>query len=148
MSSLPLGSIATNLTSDRKVLIVALSVLASLNPDLAAKHRDKRVVIKAEGEEDLSVMERYQLGRVVKSLISDLNHHVPPFSYCGYQPNDPAHLGVWVDLGALHEAEVKGRLTQVVGASWRGVKTPYILALTDGALTLYRRRDRAVIWSV
>lgn len=143
---LPLGSIAT-LSSDRQVLTVCLGLLAGLNAPLADKHRAKRVVRKAEEIDDLNAADRHQLRRETKALIKDLNRYAPPLAYVGYQPASPDHLGVWIDLYALHMAEQSGRLTQVIGPSWRGVKSPYVLETNGGSMTLYRRKGRIVLWS-
>lgn len=148
MKSLPLGSIASNLESPRAVYIICLSLLSDLAPAIAEKHKTKAILQAAQGSTDLSLIQRYQLGRAVDALIRDLNRHVPPLTYFGYQITDKTNLGVWVDLGALHAAEQAGVLTQVIGLPWRDIKSLYVLDVGGAGLTLYRRRDKKVIWSV
>lgn len=146
--TLSLGSVATNLSSPRQTFVVCLALLSDINPNLAAKHRAKAICKMVDSGADLSLVERYQLSRAVSALLHDLNRHAPPLTYVGYQANDPSHLGVWIDLDALHQAEVAGTLVQVVGGSWAGSRSTFVLDMSDKGLTLYRRRGKVAIWSM
>lgn len=143
---LPLGSIATNLSSPQQVFTICLAVLAGLNATLAARHSIKTICAVVQSGVDLSLLQRYQLGRANAALLTDLNRHAPPLTYVGYHPTDRTHLGVWIDLEALHAAERDGRLTQVSGGTWAGSQSTYVLDMSSG-LTLYRRRGKVPIWS-
>ncbi len=144
--TLPLGSIATDLSSPQQLFGVCLAQLTSLNQILAARHRAKSICQAAESGGDLSLVQRYQLSRANSALLADLNRFAPAFAYVGWHQTDKSHLGVWVDLEALHAAERDGSLTQVTGGTWFGT-SPYVLDMSSG-LTLYRRRGKVPVWSI
>ncbi len=143
--TLPLGSIATNLSTPQQVFTVCLALLSDLNATLAARHRAKGICAVIQSGADLNLVQRYQLSRANSALLSDLNRFVPALTKLGWHRTDLCHLGVWIDLEALHAAERDGRLTQVSGGSWPGHST-FVLDMGAG-LTLYRRRGKVPIWS-
>lgn len=147
MKTLSLGSYATNLESPIQVFTVCLAILNDIAPSAAAKQAAKGIAAVVRAGGPLSLVDRYQLGRAVSSLIHDLNHHVPNLTYFGWKANDAANLGVWIDLDALHQAEKKGTLTQVDDDNWSGVKSVFVLDMSKAGLTLYRRRGRKVVWA-
>ncbi len=144
--TLPIGSIATDLSSPQQLFTVCLALLSGLNDIMAARHRDKPICAAVQGNADLNLVQRYQLSRANSALLTDLNRFCPALTYCGYHATDKTHLGVWIDLEALHAAERDGSLTQVSGGSWPG-HSAYVLDMTKG-LTLYRRRGKQAIWSM
>ncbi len=144
--TLPLGSIATNLTTPQQVFTVCLALLSDLNETLAARHRSKPICAIVQAGGDLSLVQRYQLSRANSALLGELNRYAPALTYLGWHRTEIGHLGVWIDLEALHAAERDGSLTQVSGGPWHGT-SQFVLDMSQG-LTLYRRRGKVPIWSV
>lgn len=143
--TLPLGSIAVDLTSRPVLLIVCLGLLTDLSPSVAARHRARPIVSKVEAGTPLTQRDSQRLTQAIAAVFKDLNHHVPPLCYFGRHPSDASHLGVWVDLGALHRAEESGDLVQAPIES-RGQTGRYILDASGAGLTLYRRRGKVQLW--
>lgn len=146
MKTLPLGVIASDATPP-VLLVLCLALLTDLSPTAANRIKARPVVGKVETGAVLSAREQGLLGQAISATIKELNHHTPVFSYCGHHPTGD-QLGVWVDLNALHQAETAGRLTQVSGPDWSGVKSAYVLDIGGEGLTLYRRRGRVQLWHV
>jgi hypothetical protein len=86
------------------------------------------------------------VNKTINTIFKDLNKHVPPFTYFGRHPTQQDHLGVWIDLDALHKAESKGTLTQTYNSSWKGIKSSYILDMSKEGLVLYRRKNKQEVW--
>lgn len=145
MKTLSLGTIATNLSSPQQLFTVCLALLSDLNETLAARHRTKAICQVVQSGADLSLVQRYQLSRANSALLTDLNKYCPPLTKLCWHRTDLNHLGVWIDLEALHAAERDGSLTQVSGGPWSGHST-FVLDMSSG-LTLYRRRGKVAIWT-
>lgn len=131
--TLPLGpAIESNAAGDVSTITRCIDLLETVAPKSAEPLKTRRFK---------------SFDSALKAVTTQLNRHVPPFTYFGYQPNSMT-LGVWVDLGRLHQAEESGQLVQA-GSDWRGLKAPYILtANEDGKLVLYRRRGRREVWII
>lgn len=148
MKILPLGPVTTTTLSTREMLVLSLSLLADLSPKIAARLKSKKVVARVEGGEELSQKHIHAIYKLTKRIIAEINKHVPPFCYFGYHPSDHEQLGVWIDLDALHKGEVSGKLAQVSSASWKGVKSTYVLDTANAGLVLYRRKGKKEVWRV
>lgn len=148
MKTLPLGLFANDLSSPRQMLIVCLALLLDINPTLANRQKAKKIVSKAESGQDLSPKDITVLKATINTIFNDLNHSVPPFTYFGHHPTDHSQLGVWIDLYALHKAENNGQITQLAGASWKGIKSNYILDMANAGIVLYRRRGKKEVWRI
>jgi len=83
---------------------------------------------------------------VAHRLFVALNTLVPPFSYWGHHPSDVSHLGVWIDLGKLHDAEESGKLVQAGYRDAKGVKAVYVLVPESDGLVLYHRKSGREVW--
>lgn len=144
--TLPLGSIATNLSTPQQLFTVCLALLSDLNDTLAARHRSKPICQVVQSGADLSLIQRYQLKRANSALLTELNRFVPELTRLGWHMTQSDNLGVWIDLEALHAAERDGRLVQVSGGPWAG-HSQFVLDMSSG-LTLYRRRGKVRVWSM
>jgi hypothetical protein len=148
MSKVPLlstGSHATNLNTPRDIFVYCLMLLYKIDEKLCLKLRAKGPVATAEQTEHATTA---QLTKGTRLLLKELNKHVPPFTYFGHHQTDDSHLGVWIDLGQLHQAEETGKLAQVSSNDWRGIKSTYVLRINDAGLTLYLRKGRKEVWSI
>ena len=146
MKTLPLGSVTTNPMS-RQMLTICLALLADVAPKTASGYQSKELLSRYLSGEDTNARGMVSVRAAINGIMRDLNRHVPPFCYFGHHPTDPNHIGVWIDLDALHKAENSGKVSQFTG-SWRGVKSAYVLDMTGNGLVLYRRRGKQDLWRI
>lgn len=149
--TLPLGVLIDNpgKLGPRATLHACIEFLALVDAKASARHSAKPA---AQHPDPLTKAQAHQIHRAIDALYSDLQRHVPPLTYWGYHPSNGA-LGVWIDTGALHQAEESGRLIQVADVKGakprRGLKAPYLLVLqSDGRATLVHRKDGREVWSI
>lgn len=145
MKTLSFGSYATNIVGACQTFIICLAILNDVCPKAAARYTN---VIALAQSTDHTASERVRINRAIEHIITDLNRHTPQYTYFGHHPTDISHLGVWVDLDAMNKAERAGQLTQVLGSSWRGIKSTFILDMSKEGLTLYRRRSKQAVWTM
>ncbi len=136
MTTLPLGLIS-RFDEPQEVTSALIGVLNDLAPEQAARFRAIASAFSAPDQ-------GYAHQAMVPTLIRTLNRFAPPFARVGYHPAHPDEIGVWIDLGKLHEAEEKGKLVQ---ASHPKVKTraTYILEVGD-RLRLWKRKGLTPLW--
>lgn len=146
MKTLPLGTVSINLVAPQHILTLCLALLRDVSPKSADSHKSKKIVEKVEKNQDLTANDISILNKTINTIFKDLNKHVPPFTYFGRHPTQQDHLGVWIDLDALHKAESKGTLTQTSNTSWKGIKSSYILDMSKEGLVLYRKKNKQEVW--
>jgi hypothetical protein len=146
MKTLSIGRLASDLASLRDIIVFCLSVLDDLSPGVAKKQRSKPICQVVEAG-DIPINQILSAERLLRSLCTDINKHVPPYTVFGHHPTQYTDWGVWVDLGALHAGEDAGSVCQISG-SWKGVKSRYVLELGKEGLTLYRRRGKREVWTM
>jgi len=147
MKTLPIGTLATDLSDLRQIFLFCLEMLDSVSPGICAKIRKKNVTKLVQSDKVLSPLELVAVQNAIISIKRDINKHSPLYTFFGAHPANYTQYGVWIDLDALHAAENAGIVSQASG-DWKGVKTTYVLDIGKDGLILYRRKGRKIIWEM